>query len=129
VHHAGYLFYLAAVVGGAAEQSGEKRAVIASQAWMRWLGSVKLRGQSGNDMDTVNIHQAKTHLSRLVEEAAEGTEIVIAKNGVPRAKLVPLAASRPLKFGVLKGKIRYPDDFDAPLPAAILTQFEGRRAR
>lgn len=80
-------------------------------------------------MDTVNIHEAKTHLSRLVEEAAEGTEIVIAKNGVPRAKLVPLTAPRPLKFGVLKGKIRYPDDFNAPLPDAILAQFEGRRVR
>lgn len=80
-------------------------------------------------MDTVNIHQAKTHLSRLVEEAAEGAEIVIAKNGVPRAKLVPLAAARPLKFGVLKGKIRYPDDFDAPLAESILAQFEGRRPK
>jgi prevent-host-death family protein len=80
-------------------------------------------------MDTINIHQAKTHLSRLVEEAADGAEIVIAKNGVPRAKLVPLAKARPLKFGVLKGKIRYPDDFDAPLPEPIIAQFEGRRPK
>jgi prevent-host-death family protein len=77
-------------------------------------------------MGTVNIHEAKTHLSRLVEEVAEGAEIVIAKNGVPRAKLVPLGSIRPLKFGVLKGKIRYPDDFDAPLPEEVLAQFEGR---
>lgn len=80
-------------------------------------------------MDTINIHEAKTHLSRLVEEVAAGTEIVIAKNGVPRAKLVPLGKATPLKFGVLKGKIRYPDDFDAPLPDEILSQFEGRRAK
>ena len=77
-------------------------------------------------MDTVNIHEAKTHLSRLVEEVAAGAEIVISKNGVPRAKLVPLDASRKLKFGVMKGKLRYPDDFDAPLPDEVLALFEGR---
>jgi prevent-host-death family protein len=77
-------------------------------------------------MSTVNIHEAKTHLSRLVEEVAAGAEIVIAKNGVPRAKLVPLGSIRPLKFGVLKGKIRYPEDFDAPLPDEVLARFEGR---
>jgi prevent-host-death family protein len=80
-------------------------------------------------MDTVNIHEAKTHLSRLVEEVAAGSEVVIAKNGVPRARLVPLERARKLKFGVLKGKIRYPDDFDAPLPAGVLALFEGRRAK
>lgn len=80
-------------------------------------------------METINIHEAKTHLSRLVEAVAAGAEIVIAKNGVPRAKLVSLGKSAPLKFGVLKGKIRYPDDFDAPLPDAVLGLFEGRRAK
>lgn len=80
-------------------------------------------------MEAINIHQAKTHLSRLVEEVAAGAEIVIAKNGVPRAKLVPLDAPRSIKFGVLKGKIRYPEDFDAPLPADVVSLFEGRRTR
>lgn len=80
-------------------------------------------------METVNMHQAKTHLSRLVEEVAAGAETVIAKNGVPRAKLVPLDAPRSIKFGVLKGKIRYPEDFDAPLPAEVIALFEGRRTR
>ncbi len=80
-------------------------------------------------MDTINIHEAKTHLSRLVEEVAGGVEIVIAKNGVPRAKLVPLGASRKVKFGVLKGKLRYPDDFDAPLPDELLALFEGRAGK
>jgi len=80
-------------------------------------------------METVNIHEAKTHLSRLVEEVAAGVEIVIAKNGVPRAKLVPLGSVRPLKFGVLKGKIRYSNDFDAPLPGDVLALFEGRRRK
>jgi prevent-host-death family protein len=77
-------------------------------------------------METVNIHKAKTHLSRLVEEVAAGAEIVISKNGVPRAKLVPLDSSRKLKFGVMKGKLRYPDDFDAPLPDEVMALFEGR---
>ena len=80
-------------------------------------------------MDTVNIHEAKTHLSRLVEQVAAGGEVVIAKNGVPRARLVPLERARKLRFGVLKGKLRYPDDFDAPLPARILALFDGRRAK
>lgn len=78
-------------------------------------------------MKSINIRQTKTHLSRLVEEAAAGAEVVIAKNGVPRAKLVPLTAPSALKFGLLKNKIRYPDDFDAPLPRELLALFEGRR--
>lgn len=80
-------------------------------------------------MNIVNIHEAKTNLSRLVEEVAGGVEIVIAKNGVPRAKLVPLDASHKVKFGVLKGKLRYPDDFDAPLPDELLALFEGRAGK
>lgn len=80
-------------------------------------------------MDTINIHEAKTHLSRLVEEAAAGGEVIIAKNGVPRARLVPLERARKLKFGTLKGKLRYPDDFDEPLPKRVLALFEGRRAK
>jgi prevent-host-death family protein len=68
-------------------------------------------------MKTVNIHEAKTHLSRLVEEAAEGKEIVIAKAGKPRARLVPCAPARkkPRKLGWMKGQIWISDDFDAPL--------------
>jgi prevent-host-death family protein len=67
-------------------------------------------------MKMVNVHQAKTHLSRLIEEAADGAEIIIAKAGKPRARLVPYAPVRkPRKFGWLKGKIWISDDFDAPL--------------
>lgn len=71
-------------------------------------------------MKTVNIHEAKTHLSRFVEEAAAGEEIVIAKNGKPLARLIPLkkARKRP-KPGSMKGMIRISDDFDAPLPSEI----------
>jgi prevent-host-death family protein len=77
---------------------------------------------------TVNIHAAKTQLSRLVEEAATGREIVIAKAGRPVARLVPLASPvRQKHLGLLKGKIRVSADFDAPLPDDLLDAFEGKR--
>jgi prevent-host-death family protein len=72
----------------------------------------------------VNIHQAKTHLSRLVEEAAAGEEIVIAKAGRPVARLVALdIAAKPRQPGRLKGLIKIRDDFDAPLPPDIAEAF------
>jgi len=78
-------------------------------------------------METVNIHQAKTNLSRLVEQVAGGAEIVIAKAGKPVARLVPIAPAKgPRKLGLLKGKIKVPDDFDAPLPDEVMAGFEGR---
>lgn len=80
-------------------------------------------------MRTVNIHAAKTHLSRLLEEAAAGEEIVIAKAGKPIAKLVPVSSpAQPAKrrLGTLAGKIKIHADFDAPLPDDILDAFEGR---
>lgn len=74
----------------------------------------------------INIHEAKTHLSRLVEQAAGGKEIIIAKAGKPMARLVPLQnAPRPKKYDLLKGRIRVPEDFDAPLDPAVLALFEG----
>jgi prevent-host-death family protein len=76
-------------------------------------------------MRTVNIHAAKTHLSRLVEEAAAGEEIIIAKSGKPIARLCPLAApKRKRVLGRLRGKLIVPDDFDAPLPDEVLDLFE-----
>jgi prevent-host-death family protein len=75
----------------------------------------------------INIHEAKTHLSRIVEEAAAGREVIIAKAGRKVARLVPLESGcRPKKFGGLKGRIRVPDDFNAPLDARVLAAFEGR---
>ena len=73
-------------------------------------------------MDVVNVHEAKTHLSRLLERVARGEEIVIAKGGHPVAKLVAVApqARRP---GRLKGRIRIGKDFDAPLPKALRSAF------
>lgn len=80
-------------------------------------------------MTTINIHAAKTQLSRLVEEAAAGEEIIIAKAGTPRAKLVPLTAGTGRKerlLGLLVGRLSIPEDFDAPLSSNILDEFEGR---
>ncbi|MDR2875012.1 MAG: type II toxin-antitoxin system Phd/YefM family antitoxin [Methylobacillus sp.] len=78
-------------------------------------------------MQTVNIHEAKTHFSRLVDAAANGEEILIAKAGVPTARLVSVERPKVARrFGGLKGKIRIADDFDAPLPEDVLAEFEGR---
>lgn len=69
-------------------------------------------------MTTVNIHHAKTHLSRLIEAAAAGEEIVIAKAGKPLVRLVPVAGTEgPRKLGALAGKVIEPDDVWAPDPA------------
>ena len=68
----------------------------------------------------VNIHEAKTHLSRLLEHVAVGEEVVIAKAGKPVAKLVPIKSSRPkFKLGSAKGEFAVPDDFNEPLPKEI----------
>jgi len=78
-------------------------------------------------METVNIHEAKTHFSRLVDAAAKGEEIIIAKAGKPTARLVPMERVRTKRrFGALKGQIRIADDFDAPLPDDLIAAFEGR---
>mgnify|MGYP001613802351 CR=1 FL=1 len=75
-------------------------------------------------METVNIHDAKTHLSRLLERAAAGEEIGIAKAGKPIARLVPLASLPPRRLGLLAGQMAVPDDYDAPLPDDVLGSFE-----
>jgi prevent-host-death family protein len=75
----------------------------------------------------INIHEAKTHLSRIVEEVAAGAEIIIAKAGKPMARLTPIAGvRRPKNLGLLRGKINVPDDFNAPLPEEVMASFEGR---
>ncbi len=74
---------------------------------------------------TVNLYEAKTHLSKLVERAARGEEVVIAKAGEPKARLVPLSRPRqPRKPGAWKGRVVIAPDFDAPLPEGLLTAFE-----
>jgi len=74
---------------------------------------------------SVNIHDAKTHLSRLVERAETGEEITIARAGRPVARLVPLRAARPRVLGALRGRIRLAPDFDAP-DETVIALFEGR---
>lgn len=77
-------------------------------------------------MHIVNIHDAKTHFSQLIASVSLGEEIVIAKAGIPIARLCPLATKKPKrKIGLLKGKIKIARDFDAPLPEDILADFEG----
>ena len=75
---------------------------------------------------SVNIYEAKTHLSELVDRASAGEEIVIAKSGVPTARLVPLRAVHEHRApGGWAGIITIADDFDAPLSGDILDAFEG----
>lgn len=67
----------------------------------------------------INIHEAKTHLSRLVEDVANGNEVLIAKGGRAMARLVPLGRDdTPRRPGLLKGKLRIADDFDRSFEAA-----------
>ncbi len=78
-------------------------------------------------MQTYNIHQAKTHLSRLVEQAAKGEPFVIAKSGKPLVKVIPLNAPEPSlikRFGFMAGQISVPDDFDQMAVAEIVKMFE-----
>lgn len=76
----------------------------------------------------VNIYEAKTRLSELVEQARQGETVVIAKNGTPLAKLVALDAApkKKIVFGLMKGEFIEADDFDAPLPDDLQALFEGR---
>jgi prevent-host-death family protein len=82
---------------------------------------------SFKSMETVNIHQAKTNLSRLLSRVEHGEEIVISNRGIPVAKLVPFRTSsdRRSSLGQDRGKFVVPDDFNAPLPDEILVAFEG----
>ena len=75
----------------------------------------------------MNLYEAKSQLSSLVEEAAAGREIIIAKAGVPRARLGPIKSVARRRPGGSKGRIRIAADFDAPLPANIMSGFTGRK--
>ncbi len=79
-------------------------------------------------MRTVNIHEAKTHLSRLVDQAAKGEPFVIAKAGKPLVKVVPIDAPpvKPIRrTGFLEGQYSIPDDFDTMFQDEIIRMFEG----
>lgn len=77
-------------------------------------------------MERVSVYAAKAHLSRLLDRAAKGEEIVITRHGRPLVKLVPAGpGGRPRELGRLRGRIHVHDDFDAPLPDDVLGAFEG----
>ena len=72
----------------------------------------------------VNVHEAKTHLSRLLDQALAGEDVIIMRSGKPLVKLTPLpSAPRPRVVGSGKGDFIVPDNFDAPLPDEILDAF------
>lgn len=82
-------------------------------------------------MQTVNIHEAKTHLSRLVEQAAQGVPFIIAKAGKPIVKVVPLSEEERggvNRLGFMAGEIATPDDFDSLGAQEIITLFGGSSA-
>jgi prevent-host-death family protein len=74
----------------------------------------------------LNLYDAKTRLSELVEAASQGDTVIIAKAGRPLAKLGPVdVARKPVRLGLMRGKIKFGEDFDAPLPDSVLREFEG----
>lgn len=80
-------------------------------------------------MQTINIHEAKTHLSRLVEEASQGKSFIIAKAGKPLVKVSPLSEEdqhNQQKLGFMKGELDVPDDFDSMGEHEIISLFEGK---
>jgi prevent-host-death family protein len=74
---------------------------------------------------TYNIQEAKTHLSQLLKKVASGVDVIIAKAGKPMARISRIEEKRmKIRFGVLKGKVKVSEDFDAPLPDDLLSEFE-----
>jgi prevent-host-death family protein len=75
----------------------------------------------------VNVHAAKTHLSRLLQRAMDGEEVVIMRAGRPLVRLTPVeTAPFHRKLGTAKGEFTVPEDFDVPLPEKILAEFDGK---
>ena len=80
-------------------------------------------------MQTINIHEAKTHLSRLVEEASQGKSFIIAKAGKPLVKVSPLSEEEQKgeqNLGFMKGELLVPDDFDSMGEIEIISLFDGK---
>src|SRR3989454_12239834 len=89
---------------------------------------MRRRKKAPSVREPVSLYEAKTHLSELVEQAAQGREIIIAKSGKPKARLVPLAPKdtrHPRQYGLGKGRGWISDDFDAPLPPELMRLFTG----
>lgn len=78
-------------------------------------------------METVNIYEAKTRLSQLVDKAVSGEDVVVSRNGKPLVRITRLdVPKRRISFGLLKGRLSVQRDFDAPLPDDVVAGFEGR---
>lgn len=78
-------------------------------------------------MSQINIYEAKTRLSQLVDQAIAGEDVIVSRYGKPVARITRLQPEqRTVRFGLLKGKIRIAEDFDAPLPDEVMAGFEGR---
>lgn len=78
-------------------------------------------------MGTVDIYEATIWLSQLVDQAAAGTDVIVARHGKPLVRITRLETPKQaIKFGILKGKVRIAADFDAPLSDEVLAGFEGR---
>jgi prevent-host-death family protein len=80
-------------------------------------------------MQTINIHEAKTHLSRLVDEAAKGNVFIIAKAGKPMVKVLPLSEGELTgveRLGFMSGEVSVPDDFDSFAATEMVQLFEGK---
>ena len=77
-------------------------------------------------MPVVNVHEAKTHLSRLLAQVEDGDEVVIARNGNPVARLVRVRERGKRQFGSMKGRIKFGEGFFGPLPEEELAAWEGR---
>jgi prevent-host-death family protein len=73
---------------------------------------------------SVGVHEAKTHLSRLLADVAGGEEVVITRRGEPVASLVPVSQSSARRLGIDRWRLVVPKDFDAPLPDRVLASFE-----
>lgn len=79
-------------------------------------------------MTQVNVHEAKTHLSKILDRVSAGEEIIIAKAGKPVARLVPIhTVGEPRTPGTYSGRIAVSDEFYGPLPDDLLDEFEGRK--
>lgn len=74
---------------------------------------------------SVGVHEAKTHLSRLLDDVVAGEEVVITRRGQEVAALVPVRSGSQRKFGTERGRLVVPDDFDEPLPDDVLDEFDG----
>jgi prevent-host-death family protein len=74
---------------------------------------------------SVGVHEAKTHLSRLLDDVASGEEVVITRRGEEVATLVAVRSGSRRKFGTERGRLVVPDDFDDPLPEDVLDEFDG----